>query len=105
MQEEEILKSEADAKTEEAKQRVEEEPALFQAHYTPETQGETMRKSGLAYSAALALGGSIIFMLLIGWVLDSFLGTSPWCLLGGIVVGSGIGFYQFFRLTSQILKP
>ncbi len=104
MQEEETLRDEAAAKTEEA-ERAEEEPALFQAHYTPETPGETIRKSGLAYSAALALGGSIIFMLLIGWVLDSFLNTSPWCLLGGIVVGSGIGFYQFFRLTSQILKP
>lgn len=104
MQEEEILRAEAEAKMDEAK-RVADEPLLFQAHYTPETQGETMRKSGLAYSAALALGGSIIFMLLIGWVLDSFLNTSPWCLLGGIVVGSGIGFYQFFRLTSQILKP
>lgn len=104
MQEEEILKTEAAAKTEEAK-RIKEEPTMFQAHYTPETPGETIRKSGLAYSAALALGGSIIFMLLIGWVLDSFLGTSPWCLLAGIIIGSGIGFYQFFRLTSQILKP
>lgn len=104
MQDEEILRDEAAAKVEEAKS-VEEEPLLFQAHYTPETPGETIRNSGLAYSAALALGGSIIFMLLLGWVLDSFLGTSPWCLLGGIIIGSGIGFYQFFRLTSQILKP
>jgi F0F1-type ATP synthase assembly protein I len=43
-------------------------------------------------------------MLIIGWLLDSFLGTSPWCLIGGIVLGAVIGFYQFFKLTSQILK-
>lgn len=103
MQEEEILKDEAEKKVEEAK-RAENEPLLFQSSFTPETPGETIRKSGLAYSAALALVGSVVFMLFIGWVLDSFLGTSPWCLLGGIVVGSAIGFYQFFKLTSQILK-
>jgi F0F1-type ATP synthase assembly protein I len=103
MQEEEILKDEAEAKTEEAK-RAENEPLLFQSSFTPETPAETIRKSGLAYSAALALVGSVIFMLFIGWVLDSFLGTAPWCLLGGIIVGAAIGFYQFFKITSQILK-
>lgn len=103
MQDEEILKDEAEAKVEEAK-RKENEPLLFQSSFTPETPAETIRKSGLAYSAALALFGSVVFMLIIGWILDSFLGTSPWCLVGGIVVGSAIGFYQFFKLTSQILK-
>ena len=105
MQEEEILKDEADSKVEEAK-KAENEPQLFQQlNYTPETPAETIRKSGLAYSAALALVGSVLFMMLLGWILDSFLGTSPWCLLGGIIVGAAIGFYQFFKLTSQILKP
>lgn len=110
MNEEEILNDEAEKKVEEAKEIEQtppsprEEPQLFQMHFTPETPAETIRNSGLAYSAALALAGSVLFMLFLGWILDSLLGTSPWCLLGGIVVGSGIGFYQFFRLTSQILK-
>lgn len=111
MTDEEVLKNEADKKIEEAKTANEteplkpaDEPLLFQSNYTPETTAETIRKSGLAYSAAVALIGSVVFLLLIGWVLDSFLGTSPWCLVGGIVLGSAIGFYQFFKLTSQILK-
>jgi ATP synthase protein I len=103
MNEEEILKDEAETKVEEAKQ-ARDEPLLFQANFKPETPAETIRKSGLAYSAALALVGSVVFLLIIGWVLDSFLGTSPWCLVGGIVLGSIIGFYQFFKITSQILK-
>jgi F0F1-type ATP synthase assembly protein I len=103
MNEEEILKDEADSKVEEAK-KVENEPMLFQSSFTPETPAETIRKSGLAYSAAAALVGSVVFLLLIGWVLDSFLGTSPWCLVGGIIIGSVLGFYQFFKITSQILK-
>lgn len=104
MNEEEILKDEAEKKVDEAI-KADNEPLLFQTSFKPESQAETIRKSGLAYSAGLALAGSVIFLLFIGWILDSFFGTSPWCLVGGIVVGSILGFYQFFRLTSKILKP
>ena len=106
--EEEILNDEAAKKVSEAVETNNEtngEPLLFQSSFKPESQAETARKSGLAYSAALVLAGSVIFLLIIGWILDSFLGTSPWCLVGGIVLGSIIGFYQFFTLTSKILKP
>lgn len=103
--EEEIINDEAGRKVEEAVKK-DDGPVLFQTNFKPESQAETIRKSGLAYSAALVLAGSIIFLLIIGWILDSFLVvTKPWCLVGGIVLGSIIGFYQFFRLTSKILKP
>ena len=72
--------------------------------FVPETQAETIRKSGLAYAAAITLFGSVAFLLLIGWFADLILGTSPWGTIGGIVLGSIIGFTQFFRMTSQILK-
>ena len=70
----------------------------------PESFAETSRKSGLAMSAAIALFGSVVFLLIIGWFADLLLGTSPWGIVGGIVIGSLIGFFQFFRMTSQILK-
>ena len=70
----------------------------------PESFAETSRKSGLAMSAAIALFGSVVFLLIIGWFADLLLGTSPWGIVGGIVLGSLIGFFQFFRMTSQILK-
>lgn len=72
--------------------------------FVPETQAETIRKSGLAYAAAITLFGSVAFLLLIGWFADLILGTSPWGTVGGIILGSIIGFLQFFRMTSQILK-
>ncbi|MDQ2746226.1 MAG: AtpZ/AtpI family protein [Acidobacteriota bacterium] len=77
---------------------------VFQSAYQPESSAETIRKSGLAYTAAIVLFGSIIFALIIGWFADLLFGTSPWGKVGGIVLGSIVGFIQFFRATSQILK-
>ncbi len=68
----------------------------------PESLAETTRKSGLAWSAGIVFFGSVVFMLVLGWFADLLLGSSPWGIVGGIVLGSIIGFIQFFRITSQI---
>lgn len=70
----------------------------------PESAAETVRQSGLAYSAGIALFAAVVFMMVLGWGADLLLGSSPWGIVGGIVLGSIIGFIQFFRLTSQIFK-
>ncbi len=70
--------------------------------YVPATQTETIRRSGLAWSAGIAFFGSVVFTLFLGWIADLLLGTSPWGLVGGIILGSIIAFLQFFRITSQI---
>jgi ATP synthase protein I len=63
---------------------------------------EANRKSGLAYGAGLTLFACVAAMCGVGWVLDRWLGTKPWLLLAGIVVGAVAGFYQFVRLTSKL---
>lgn len=70
--------------------------------YSPISQDETIRRSGLAWSAGIVFFSSIAFTLFLGWLADLLLGSSPWGLVGGIVLGSIIGFVQFFRITSQI---
>ena len=70
----------------------------------PESVAETVRRSGLAWSAGIAFFAAVVFMLILGWGADVLLGTSPWGIVGGIVLGSIIGFVQFFRITSQIFK-
>ena len=75
-----------------------------QTNFKPESPAETVRKSGLAYAAGITLVGAIVVMLIVGWFVDRLAGTSPWGIVGGIILGSVVGFYQFFRLTSQILK-
>ena len=60
------------------------------------------RKSSLAYAAVISFALSTVTLLGIGWALDRWLGTSPWLVIAGIVVGASVGFYQFVRLLSKI---
>lgn len=73
--------------------------------FVPESSAESFRKSSLAWSAGIALFGSVVFMLVLGWFADLLIGSSPWGIVTGIVIGSVVGFVQFFRITSQILTP
>ena len=63
---------------------------------------EINRKSGLAYAAAFSLFASVLAGLIVGWLLDRWLGTNPWLLVTGIVLGAVAGFYEFIRSTSKI---
>ena len=65
-------------------------------------QEEINRKSGLAYAAGFSLFASVVAGLLAGWLLDRWLGTKPWLLVAGIVLGAAVGFYEFIRSTSKI---
>ncbi|MGB7922342.1 MAG: AtpZ/AtpI family protein [Pyrinomonadaceae bacterium] len=65
-------------------------------------QREENRKSALAYGAAISLFASVLGFLALGWLLDRWLGTSPWLLVVGIVLGSGVGLYEFVRITSRL---
>ena len=82
----------------------EKEEPIEQLPYTPETADETARKSGLAYGAGLVLFSAVLVMLFLGWLGDRFFETAPWLMVAGIFVGAVLGFYLFFRTTSQIIK-
>ena len=65
-------------------------------------QQEVNRKTGLAYAAALSLFAAVLAGLIVGWLLDRWLGTWPWLLVVGLVLGSVAGFYEFIRTTSKL---
>jgi len=65
-------------------------------------QQETNRKSGLAYAAAFSLFAAVVFGLIIGWLLDRWLGTRPWLLVVGLVLGAIAGFYELVRTSSKL---
>lgn len=81
----------------------EDEPFVL-SEAAKESPDETLRRSGLAWSAGVAMFSSIVFMLVLGWLCDLLLGSSPWGIVVGIAVGSLIGFIQLFRISSQIFK-
>jgi ATP synthase protein I len=60
------------------------------------------RRSAVMYSAALSIFFSVLVGFGVGWVLDRWLGTTPWLVVAGIVLGSALGFYEFIRLTSKL---
>ena len=63
---------------------------------------EINRRSGLAYAAAFSLFSAVVAGLIIGWLLDRWLGTKPWLLVTGIVLGAAAGFYELIRTTAKI---
>jgi ATP synthase protein I len=69
----------------------------------PERDEENVtRKSGLVYAGVISFVLSTVTLLGFGWLLDRWLGTGPWLVVAGIVVGAGIGFYQFVKLLSRV---
>jgi ATP synthase protein I len=67
-----------------------------------EDDQETNRKSGIAYAAAFSLFAAVVSGLGLGWLLDRWLGTRPWLMVVGIVLGAAVGFYEFVRATSKL---
>jgi ATP synthase protein I len=62
---------------------------------------EENRKAGFAYAAGIALFASVAAFCAAGWLLDKWFGTEPWLLIGGIVLGSAAGLFEFVRISSK----
>ena len=58
---------------------------------------ETVRKSAPAAMGSYSLIGAILLLGGIGYAVDFWRGTSPWFLLGGLVLGLVVGFYELAK--------
>lgn len=63
---------------------------------------EISRKTGLAYAAAFSLFAAVVGGLGVGWLLDRWLGTRPWLLVAGLILGAAGGFYELIRTSSKL---
>ena len=63
---------------------------------------EVNRKTGIAYAAAFSLFAAVVTGLLAGWLLDRWLGTKPWLLVTGLILGAAAGFYELIRTSANI---
>jgi F0F1-type ATP synthase assembly protein I len=67
-----------------------------------EKQGEDQQRpvasqAGEVLGAGMQFAGAIILFLFVGRWLDSRLGTEPWLLLTGVLVGAVGGFVSLYR--------
>ena len=56
-----------------------------------------IKQSGSAATASYALIGGVLLMGLLGYFLDNWLGTKPWLLFIGLMLGLFSGFYQLAK--------
>jgi ATP synthase protein I len=68
----------------------------------PGDDQDANRKSGIAYAAAFSLFAAVVSGLIAGWLLDRWLGTRPWLLVTGLILGSAAGFYELVRASSKL---
>jgi F0F1-type ATP synthase assembly protein I len=58
---------------------------------------ENVTRSGPAIAAAYTLVGAVLGLGALGYGLDYWQGTSPWGLLGGLMLGIVVGFYELVK--------
>jgi len=63
-----------------------------------------MRASEPYISAVWQLVNGAVFGVVGGYLLDRWLGTEPWLLLGLSVVGIAVGFYAFLKTMMRLGK-
>jgi ATP synthase protein I len=62
-------------------------------------------KGGGAEAGYRVLGelfGGIFGGLGLGWVLDRYVGTTPWGVIGGVVIGTVLAVYLIYRSAEQV---
>jgi F0F1-type ATP synthase assembly protein I len=57
----------------------------------------TAEQAGPAIGASYGLIGAIIVLGGIGYAVDSWQGTSPWFLIGGLMLGIVVGMYELAK--------
>jgi F0F1-type ATP synthase assembly protein I len=64
-----------------------------------EAMQSTLDRGEPTIVASYALIGAILLFGGCGFAADRYLGASPWCLLGGLLLGIVVGFYQLIRVV------
>lgn len=60
---------------------------------------DNVTRSGPVAGASYTLIGAIILLGGIGYALDGWLGSEPWCLIGGLLLGIVVGFWELVKVT------
>lgn len=62
---------------------------------------DNVQRSGPAAAASYTLTGGILLLGGLGYAADRWLGTSPWFLISGLVLGIVVGFYALIMAVRR----
>ena len=60
--------------------------------------------AGELTAIAFELTGSIVAGVAVGWFADRRLGTEPWLLIVGTLLGTGAGFYRMLQILQHVQR-
>jgi F0F1-type ATP synthase assembly protein I len=69
----------------------------FPLQRSVESFQENVSRSGDVAAASYTLIGAILLLGGIGYAIDRWQGTSPWCLAGGLFLGVAVGMYELAK--------
>ena len=58
---------------------------------------DNVRRAGPAAAASYTLVGAILLLGGVGFVVDRWQDTAPWCTLVGLLLGLIVGFYELAK--------
>lgn len=70
----------------------------------PKRPASVIQQSAPYLGLGLQLAAAILVFYFIGSWADRKLGTDPWLMIAGVIVGAVGGFIQFFRSVSTLTK-
>jgi ATP synthase protein I len=87
----------------EALKRLDGKLKAFEAERAgPVYSGGDQKAAGEAYRMMAGLIGGLFGGLGLGWTFDHFVHTSPWGLVGGLLIGVGLSTYSAVRTAGRM---
>ena len=92
-----------DETRDEALRRLGDELHTFEAKRA-QPAGKSDQETGDAYRLLGSIIGGVLGGLGLGWLIDHFAHTSPWALIGGLLIGSGLSIFTAVREATRMSK-
>ncbi|WP_421739375.1 AtpZ/AtpI family protein [Caulobacter sp.] len=94
----------ADEPNDKALQSLDARLDAFEAKKAAEqpVRAEHERSSQDGYRLLADLIGGVLVGLGFGWLLDRFVGTQPWGMVGGLLIGMGLAIFSVVRKAAKL---
>ena len=91
-----------DDPSEEALSRLDRDLTAFEAKRSRKARGEGNRELGMGYRFLGEVVGGVLGGLGLGWLLDRYAGTTPFGVIGGVLIGLSFSIFIVVRGASRM---